>query len=145
MATWIFSFVILAESARWQSMGSGLRGRRAQVDGEDVLLGVGVLVAVIVAVAMISRFRSRHDGRTAFNSPRALFRSLSKAHGLGWKNQRLLGHIAKWQRVAQPSRLFLEPDRFEAVNLSRSLRKRQKEIQALRERLFGAALQKTED
>ncbi len=71
------------------------------------------------------------------NNPWALFRSLCKAHGLRRSSRRMLKQLAHWQRLEHPSRLFVEPERFETVNLSPTLQSQTSAIHALRDRIFG--------
>ena len=144
MMGWIDQFawqVLWAAGARWRSMGGNLRGRRAQFDSGDLAILGLVLVGVVLALVLLSRFSSRKSGGKSYNSPRALFRSLAKAHGLNRVSRRLLQRVARWQRLAHPARLFLEPSRFDPVNLSPKLRAQLTEIHALRDQIFAARIE----
>ena len=136
-----WQLMLLAAGPRWRSMGSGFRGRRARLDSSDLITGLVIFAGIVVAVILLSRFMARQDGRKHYNSPRALFRSLAKAHGLDWASRRLLRQVARWQRLAHPARLFLEPSRYDPVNLSPQLRERLGEIHALRDRIFAATIE----
>ena len=133
--------VLLAAGTRWRSMGGGLRGRRARLDSGDLVIFLAILAGVVLAVYLLSRFLAYKDGRKSFNSPRALFRALAKAHNLDRASRRLLRRVARWQRLAHPARLFLEPTRFDPSNLSPQLRERITEIQTLRDRIFAARIE----
>ena len=128
-------------NTHWKSMGRSFRGRRAMLDSNDLSMMLLILTGIVLAVFLLSRFLSRQDRQKSYNSPRALFCSLTKAHELDRKSRRLLRQVARWQRLAHPARLFLEPWRFEPVNLSPPLRKRLDEIQALRDHIFGARIE----
>lgn len=136
----VWQLMLAPGDPRWRSMGRGFRGRRAMLDSDDLSMLLLILTGVVLAVFLLSRFLSRQDRHKSHNSPRALFRSLAKAHELDRKRRGLLRQVARWQRLAHPARLFLEPWRFEPVNLSPPLRKRLDEIRALRDHIFGARI-----
>ncbi len=128
----------LAQSPRWQDLGSDFRGRNARFETSDLVYGVLIVVGAIVAVIVLKLILARQEGRQGVNSPRRLFRTLCKAHRLDRRSRGLLRQVARWQRLDHPSRLFLEPDRFEVSQLSERLRARSTELQTLRDRLFAA-------
>jgi hypothetical protein len=136
----IWKWIVLADSARWESMGSGFRGRSARLDRDDLITGVLLLVGVCVAIAVLKKLLDRHERRRGYNSPRALFRALCKAHELDGASRRLLRQMASCQGLQHRSRLFLEPDRFDVGRLGPPLQARGEEVMALRDRLFGAAM-----
>jgi hypothetical protein len=123
---------------RMSQMNSGASRRRGKTDLSDVLLWGGVLLGVAVGVWVLARISSKQQTRRRTNYPRGLFRELCQAHQLSHGDKKLLQHIARWQRLPHPSRLFLEPERFDTMNLSSPLQAKQSEISALRERLFGS-------
>ena len=128
--------MLLAQSSRLRALGSGVRGRRAQFDSGDLFTMVVVLAVFVVGLVVHSKLMSRQERRRSFTSPGELFRALVKAHGLDRSSRRLLRQIASYQRLAEPARLFLEPERFEPANLSVPLRARAAVVAALRDRLF---------
>jgi hypothetical protein len=65
---------------------------------------------------------------------------LCRGHELDQVSRRLLRSLATWHRLAQPARLFVEPQWFDAASLSEPLRMRQAELERLRDRLFGRRL-----
>ena len=134
------SWIVATSSSTWQQLGGGLRGRRAKVDASDMLTLATVIVCAAVGIWLLSRWMSRNDTTRTYNSPRALFRDLSKAHGLDFSSRRLLMRLSRWQRLAQPARLFLEPDRFLAANVGPFLSSQQPRLDAIRDRVFGAEL-----
>ena len=121
----------------WRSMGSGLRGTRARFDSGDVVTGLLILGSVILGMVLLSRYLARTDRGRVYNSPRALFRSLCKAHGLDRGSRRLLWQVARCQKLAHPACLFLEPNRFAAANLSPQLRQQAETLKRLETRLFS--------
>jgi hypothetical protein len=116
-----------------------LEGMMRQFSGGNRHLGTMhlVLLTLIVAilVAVMARFSSQ-VGKPRYNNPRALFRALCRAHRLDLGSRRLLDRLARQQRLADPARLFLEPERFELNNLGPTLKSQQARFVTLRDRLF---------
>jgi hypothetical protein len=71
------------------------------------------------------------------NNPRALFRKLCRAHGLGFRDRRLLAQLARHHRLDHPARLFIESARFESAALSPRLCQHVERVSALKEMLFA--------
>jgi hypothetical protein len=138
MITRTVDLLIRAQQTPWRSMGSGLRGSRARFDMGDLVTGLLIVAALLLGVILLSRYLARQDRGRVFHNPQALFRSLCKAHGLDRQSRQLLWRIARWQRLNHPARLFLEPTRFDAANLSPQLAQQMATIESLRARLFGA-------
>jgi hypothetical protein len=130
------TLIARVEHTPWRSMGSGLRGTHARFDSGDVVIGLLILAGVVLAMVFLSRYLASHDRGRVYNSPRALFRSLCKAHNLDRGSRRLLWQVARWQRLAHPARLFLEANRFDAANLSPQLRQQADLLKQLQTRLF---------
>ncbi|OHB79296.1 MAG: hypothetical protein A2W31_15715 [Planctomycetes bacterium RBG_16_64_10] len=120
-------------------MGSRFQGDGARFDAQDVVTGLLILAVVVLAVIGSSQLLSRQDRQRVRNNPRELFRSLCRAHALDRSSRRLLWELARWQRLAQPACLFLEPNRFDAANLSPPLRQRHAEVKALCAKIFPIA------
>lgn len=93
-------------------------------------------VAGLAAIAVWAR-QVRSKGERQYNNPRALFRALCRAHGLDHGSRRLLDQLARQQRLADPARLFLEPERFEPAHLGATLKSQQARFATLRDRLFA--------
>lgn len=99
---------------------------------------IGTAVVFIFVVFVLGSWQSRGPARSrACNSPTRLFWSLCRAHGLPWRDRLVLWQISRCQRMADPARLFLEPQRFEAANLNTSLRQQSERIKRLGQRLFA--------
>lgn len=126
----------LADATRWRSMGSGFRGSRARFDPADIIAGILLVAAAAGGVYLLSRLVSRQEAHRRHYSPRALFRSLCRAHELDRHARRLLASLVRSQRLRHPARVFVEPHRFEPDALSPQLRQRAAELRALRDRLF---------
>ena len=128
---------LLAEVSRIESMGRKFRGGRTKFDADNVWVGLLVLFGMVVVFWFLSRLKDRQESSRRVNNPRKLFRELCKAHGLKFFQRRLLKQVARWQRLARPAKLFLEPERLEPRNLSPRLRARQDELAVIGKKLFA--------
>ena len=129
--------VLLAQRGRLDSLSRGFRGRRSRIDTEDILTGLLILAAAVVAVWLLSYFVRRQERRGAYISSGGLFLSLCRAHRLRWSQRWLLWRVARAQRLRDPARLFLEPQWLEPARLSPALRARANELNGLRKQLFA--------
>ncbi len=128
--------LLLAEVSRWESMGGGLRPKEGDNSAWEILAVIGGCAVLAAAVWwLLTRFTD--IGRARPNSPRKLFAELCSAHGLDAANRRLLAKIARWQRLKHPARLFMEPERFETVNLSPQLAASREQVEAIRKQIFA--------
>ena len=98
---------------------------------------VGAIV-VLVFIAWIWKWSSERE-RRPFVSPHRLFAQLCRAHALDRTSRRALVAVARHQKLGNPSRLFIEPDRWHDGPLGHVLTQYPKHIERLRKRLFGAA------
>jgi hypothetical protein len=137
MAKLILLGQILAQQGGYSDLGSKLHGRRGRWETSDILIWTAVMIAIVLGIWMLARYAAKQDKGQRMNNPWALFRSLVKAHGLDRGGRRILKQLAKWQRLEHPGRLFVEPERFETVNLSPGLQAQVQTVRALRDRIFG--------
>ncbi len=137
MSDTLLAVIVLAQQSRWRSLGRGVRGKSSNFDTGDIVIALSVLAGIAVAIWLLANLLDRNDRRRRYNRPRALFRDLCRVHDLNYGRRRLLRQIARWQRLRQPARLFLEPERFEPGNLSPRLRLRTEQVTALRDKLFA--------
>jgi len=137
-------FFLLAEADRLRSMGSGFRSRRSSFDLGDGMTLLLVMTALVVALYLLSRYLNRRDGNQSYHSPRSLFRELCGAHGLSFHNRRLLKKLASIQNLADPTLLFLEPERFEESNIAGELRDHKADLLAIRDRIFAKRIEAEE-
>lgn len=129
--------LILARGNRaLDALGSGLRGRRARLDTGDIAMAVLGVVVLVLVLWFLSRFANRQQVG-GFNGPRRLFWALCKEHKLDWSSRFLLVRLAFAQRLKQPARLFLEPERFNAKNMSASLKGQRAKFVAIQRKIFG--------
>jgi len=130
--------ILLADRSEiFRDMGSGFREKRESFQPSDLLWWL--LAAALIAAAFISlaAFLGRQDKHRLFNSPRALFNSLCKAHKLDRSSRNLLKQLAQAQEMAIPARLFLEPERFEPAQVPADLKAYLPQFSQLKSRLFA--------
>jgi len=93
-----------------------------------IVLGLALIGGLLhLANRVVHRWRNSHPG---------LFYDLCRLHGLNAGSRRLLRHVAQHHRLAQPARLFTEPQWLDPARLGGPLRLRSAEVSALRSRLF---------
>jgi hypothetical protein len=87
-------------------------------------------------------FRWRNAGlKRRLNSPRRLWRDLARLQRLNWSEQRLLSHLARKLKVANPARLFLEEDLWKQACTEEKITLRRKQIVALHAKVIGQRVQ----
>ena len=113
------------------------RGPRVELRASDavsLLLGLGGLILLFWLLSLLLNWQERGCRRP---SATRLFLRLSRAHRLAWTDVWLLWRLARSQRLSEPARVFLEPDRFDAVHLSGTLRRSRARLDHLRAKLFA--------
>jgi hypothetical protein len=118
-------------------MADGFRGDRARWDSTTLIAMVAGTTAIILLLWIVSRYVGRQDRRTVHQSPGKLFLRLCSAHRLTWTETWLLWRLARWRRLGDPARLFLEPERFDTRDLAPVLARHTPRIQSLCVRLFA--------
>jgi len=103
----------------------------------DVVLGLAILAVVAASIWLLARFVERCQRRRSKVRPRLLFLALCRAHRLRWSERWILWQIARGQRLRDPGRVFLEPERLDLANVPVRLRSRAALIEQLRRRLFS--------
>jgi len=96
-----------------RGLGSEFTGSRAKLGWQDGATIAGVIVAVVIVVFALTRYLRRHDRHQKSNHPGHLFLELCKTHGIDSRGRKALAKLAKFHRLEHPSRLFLEPERFD--------------------------------
>ncbi len=127
---------LFAESSPLSDMGSRFQNSADKSRIGQLLILVGVLIAVGVVVAYVARRYTRNQ-RRGYTSPRALFYELCEAHKLTRSQRKLLRQVSRFLRLRQPALLFVEPDCFDTNRLSELIKERSDELAQLHEKLFG--------
>ena len=138
MNSWIFQTMLVGYQSRLESLAHGIRSKQSGLDSGDIVIVLLIMAGFTAGIWGLSLLAAKQGRRGRSNNPRKLFVSLCRAHGLNWSARRLLAKVARWQRLAQPGRLFVEPERFDVTNLSASLKRQQPRLVEIREMLFAA-------
>jgi len=129
--------ILIAQQNRLDSLSRGFKGRRTQINMDDVVIGLVIVLCIAVAIWLLGRLTNVLDKRTSFRGPRRLFLSLCKAHRLRWTDRWLLWRLAAAQKLREPARLFLEPKLFDPARLSTLTPARASQLIELRNTLFA--------
>jgi len=127
--------ILLAQLNRFEGLSRGFKGRR--LDSGEIISGLLIVLAILLAVWLLSYVLSLRERRGAYASPLRLFLALCRAHRLPWSEQWLLWRVAKAQRLRDPARIFLEPQRLQPPNLDGWSAEQVDRLERLRERLFA--------
>lgn len=114
----------------------GLQSRPEETREKLLWLG-GFAAAVILLLWGASLWARRSEGERTYTHAHRLFYELCRAHGLDAYSRRLLRRLASHARTAQPARVFVEPQWFDAAALPPSLAAEQARLEQLRSRLFA--------
>jgi hypothetical protein len=128
---------LFAQIEKWHEMGREFQSDHSKLAPDLIVVCILVLVIVILFLWGLVRLMNRQEGRRSFNNPKQLFDSLARAHQLNRQDRRIFLQIARVHQVAQPSRLFLDPDQFDAALAQHELQGQETAIAKLRDRLFA--------
>jgi hypothetical protein len=101
-----------------------------------MLVWVAVAVGAVALVGTLAHFGLRKFSRHCQHSHSALFQGLCDAHALDRNSRRLLAQVVRFHGLAQPARLFTEPEWLDPAALSGSFSAKTEELTALRNQLF---------
>ena len=131
--------MLLAAQNPLENLTREFQGRETRTNSGYLTTGLLILLAMLVAVWLLSQVVERYGSRRPTDSPLRLFLALCWAHRLRWKEGWLLWRVARDQQLADPARLFLEPSRIDPANVSPVLGLRAAELDAIGRRLFANA------
>lgn len=135
MPSCIEHFALLAAwRTNWRDPFNGVYFRSNTQEVWAIFIVTG---AAVVGALLWQLFTSRAGGLLSSNSPRGLFRELCRAHGLDRPQRRLLKRLAAVRGVAPPVLLFVQPERFTAIDLPDDLSAQAMEIARIEQVLFG--------
>ncbi len=128
--------ILIAQRSRADELasrfGDGFRGQGVRVDSSGAVLILIAVLVVLLAGWLLTRFSASSGRRIPYNSPRRLFRSLCRAHGLTLSESWLLWRLARALQLEDPSRVFLDPELVEAATVPGPLEGRRSQIVTLR-------------
>ncbi len=110
---------------------------RERVDTGQMFLWLGAAAGAIAVVCGIMFAINRVVQRHRKYSHTGLFNGLCKAHKLDRSDKSLLKQLAKFYRMSQPARLFVEPGWLEPARLGPNYRSQAGKVKELRTALFG--------
>lgn len=96
-----------------------------------------VLLVIVLAGTRIHAMIEKKEKAGPDDTPKVLFKKLLRSHGLNRNECQLLIQIAQTQQLADPARLFLEPDRLIAAAHSPRFANHKREINHLGLVLFS--------
>lgn len=131
------SYILLARRNPMEDLSDYFRGPRVQLSTNDAVLMLVVLGGLILFMWLLSVLMNWQEQGQRRPSSLRLFLVLSRAHQLAWTDVWLLWRLARSQRLSDPARVFLEPERFERVHLSGTLRRSADRLAELRQKLFA--------
>ena len=111
--------------------------RANKADTGQMLVWLLVAAAVIGVVCVVLAVANHLARRWRYNSHPALFYKLCKIHGLDPGKRRLLKRGERFHRLAQPGRVFVEPQWLDPTNLGASFREQAAELVAIRKGVFS--------
>ncbi len=136
----VFQLTLLAAGDAFRNMGSGFRDKKEHFQPTDLIVWGLAFAGVFAGLIVLSRIVARHDKAELYNSPRALFRALSKVHGLSAQERRVLKRLARQRNLDPVASVFLTPEAFDTETLGKSLAGQADRIRALESRLFAVSL-----
>jgi hypothetical protein len=123
--------------AAWRDLGNHFSGRHAEFKMSDALTLGGILLAGATLVLLMIWMQRRQMRRERSNHPVHLFQDLCHAHGLSWRQRRLLECLADELELSPRAAVFVRPDLFTPQELPESLQSYRHAFGELRERLFA--------
>ena len=133
----LLNWTLLAQASPLQNFAREFQGRQTRLESGYLTTGLVIVLGVAVAVWLLSRVLERRDGRRPTDSSLSLFFTLCRAHRLRLSEWWLLWRVARDQKLKEPARLFLEPERLNPAHVNPVLRLRSAQLEALGARLFA--------
>lgn len=106
--TGIADLLLLAQRSAWENLGNRFSGESLKWQREDT---IGVLALLLVFVGgmwllhWLSRWQTERGKR---HSPARLFKELTAAHRLNYRQRRLCREVAKGLNLANSSEVFVQ-------------------------------------
>ena len=119
--------------------GRSFREAEANFQWSNAALVVTSVVAIGLAFSLVVRYLTWREGRR-YRHPHKLFAELCRAHSLDRVSRKRLQRLASAHKLADPARVFLEPDRFDTTHLDASINDDRAALEALRDLIFREQL-----
>ena len=137
MTDWLLDCILLARQSPLDNFAREFQGRQTRLESGYLTTGLLIMLGIVAVVWLLSKVMDRLEGRQPVDSSLMLFLALCKAHRLRWSEWWLLWLVARDQKLKEPARLFLEPERLDPVNLGPVLRLRAAQLEVVSGRLFA--------
>lgn len=131
-------FFLLARTRDLRDMSEGFRSVGYEDKAFETIAAAAVIITISVTLILVGRYFRRFERLKTYDSPPELFRELCRVHRIDWANRRLLKRLAAEWEMTSPALLFIEPERFNAARLPEHWHEKTGQLEALRQRLFGA-------
>jgi hypothetical protein len=129
--------LLLAQRSRLDHLSDPFKRPSAGIDPRDVTRALAILAVIIVLAWLLLRLRAVQERHRPYHGPLRLFLALCKAHNLRWSERWLLWRLARAQRLKEPARLFLEPQRFDIADPRRLSPGEAARLRRIRDQLFS--------
>ncbi len=123
--------------SRLDGIASGFRQRQSEAHSTSMLVLLAVFGGIIIAFWVMVRWADRRERQEARSHPWRLFYQLGKAHRLSWREMWVLWRLARQQGLADPARIFLEPERLTATSAEGLANWQREVLESLPRRLFA--------
>ncbi len=131
----IITSVLFSDPVLLAANNLSMAGRRGASSGEVLIyLAVAAAVIGIVMAAVYVGGKQAHARR--FNSHASLFTGLCQTHKIDRSGRALLKSLATFHNLAQPARLFCEPQWLSPDHVPPAMKKNEAEIAKLYSQLF---------
>lgn len=131
-------FAILLGQVNPLDFGSKFRAAGEEFRWTNAALVLAIIAAVGFGLWLALRVAATREKR-GYRSPRRLFNELCLAHQLDRPSRALLKRLAVAHNLT-PSRLFLDPERFDAAQLGGTWTGERPQLEQLRDTIFGRKL-----
>ena len=137
--------VLLANLTRSEGLAHAFRARRDWIVAGDIIIGIFIIAGVLAVIWGLYRFFAYRGRERPCDKPIRLFRSLCSVHSLGFTDTWLLWRVTRYQKLRDPARIFLEPERLNPVNLGKRFRRNTAVLRGIRARIFAGLTDFCED
>jgi hypothetical protein len=133
-------YKLIAQATRMDDLAGGMaetfRGDRTPLDSKGMMYAVVGLISFVLVAWFLAHSAEKEKNRGRCR-PRRLFLSLCRTHRLAWSDCWFLWRLAAQHRLADPARVFIEPERFDRAGTNLQSQRHITRLQRLRTQLFA--------
>ena len=126
----------LLADATFLHLGDRFREGGYQFGWQSVAVVAGLALVIGLVLWLAARWMHLRE-RRIIHSPQKLLQQLYAAHGLSYRDRRLVDRLVRQHKLLDPAVLFVEPAWWDVEPLGTWWQSRQSEYHALRDRLFA--------